>query len=65
MVRPIARLPVFKRDRGREKPIIWIPEKLKAEIKLSWPFEARKEVGFELGNIQQGLEPSHYREMPT
>jgi phage-related protein len=48
-----------------EKEIVWWPKNLSEEIKEEWPFNLRKEVGFQLGRVQQGLEPDHYRNMPT
>lgn len=50
---------------SEEKEVIWWPEKLTDEIKKNWPMEMRKEVGFQLGRVQQGLDPDHYREMPS
>lgn len=48
-----------------EKDVVWWPEKLKEEIKQNWPEKMRKDVGFELGRVQQGLEPDNYRTMPS
>jgi phage-related protein len=47
-----------------EKEVVWHPETLRAEIRLNWPDQVRKDAGFELGKVQQGLAPSHFREMP-
>ena len=52
-------------DTDEEKEVIWWPEKLKEEIKQDWSESARKDVGFELGRVQQGLDPDHYRPMPS
>jgi len=48
-----------------EKEVSWHPEKLKEEIKNDWPEQVRKDAGFELGRVQQGLDPDHFREMPS
>lgn len=48
-----------------EKEVIWWPEKLKEEIRDDWPEQMRKDGGFQLGRVQQGLDPDNYRPMPT
>jgi phage-related protein len=48
-----------------EKEVIWRPEKLRQEIKKCWPDLVRKDVGFQLGRVQQGLDPDHFREVPS
>ena len=48
-----------------EKEVIWRPGKLKEEIKKDWPEQMRRDVGFQLGRVQQGLDPDHFREMPS
>ncbi len=52
-------------DSQEEKEVIWHPEKLKEEIKKEWPEQMRKDVGFQLGRVQQKLDPDHFREMPS
>jgi phage-related protein len=52
-------------DPSDEKEVFWWPEKLKDEIKNEWPEQMRKEGGFQLGRVQQGLYPDNYRTMPT
>lgn len=52
-------------DPAEEKEVIWYPEKLRDEIKKDWPSDIKREVGFQLGRVQQGLDPDHFREMPT
>jgi phage-related protein len=49
----------------REKDVIWWPEKLTEEIKKNWPEKMCKEVGFQLGRVQQGLDPDNYKPMPS
>jgi phage-related protein len=49
---------------ANEKVIRWWPENLKRELKENWPESLRKQVGFQLGRVQQGLEPNNYRTMP-
>ncbi len=56
---------VIKIDPSEEKEIIFWPENLTEEIKRDWPVEMRKEGGFQLGRVQQGLEPNNYRHMPS
>lgn len=58
-------MPEIAIDPSQEKEVIWFPETLADEIKRNWPVEMRKEVGFQLGRVQQGLDPDHFREMPT
>jgi phage-related protein len=48
-----------------EKDVIFWPASLTEEIKKDWPVEMRKQGGFQLGRIQQGLEPNNYRLMPS
>jgi len=55
---------IIKIDPSEEKEVIFWPESLTEEIKQDWPLEMRKEGGFQLGRIQQGLEPNNYRPMP-
>lgn len=55
----------IKIDTTDEKTVIWHPEKLRDEIKKVWPEQVRKDAGFELGRVQQGLDPDHFREMPS
>jgi phage-related protein len=52
-------------DSHDEKEVIWYPENLKDEIKRNWTNEMRREIGFQLGRVQQGLDPDHFREMPS
>lgn len=49
-----------KIDPSDEKEVRFWPEKLTEEIKDNWPVEMRKEGGFQLGRVQQGLEPNNY-----
>lgn len=51
-------------DSTDEKEVTWWPEKLVEEIKNNWPLKMRREGGFQLGRVQQGLEPDNYRPMP-
>jgi phage-related protein len=55
----------FKIELADEKEVIFWPEKLAEEIKEDWPVEMRKAGGFQLGRVQQGLEPNNYRPMPS
>lgn len=48
-----------------EKEVFFWPEKLTEEIKKDWPESMRKEGGFQLGRVQQGLDPDNYRPMPS
>lgn len=57
--------PEIRINPSPEKEVIWFPENLTEEIKQNWPVELRKEVGFQLGRVQQGLDPDHFREMPS
>jgi phage-related protein len=43
------------------KPITWLGDSL--EQVRAFPDEARREVGFELGEVQKGLEPSDWKPM--
>ncbi|MBY0358303.1 MAG: type II toxin-antitoxin system RelE/ParE family toxin [Candidatus Obscuribacterales bacterium] len=52
-------------DPQEEKEVIWYPDNLKEEIRKNWPTEMKKEIGFQLGRVQQGLDPDHFREMPS
>lgn len=52
-------------DPKDEKDVIWWPEKLKETIRDEWPLNLRKDVGFQLGRVQQGLDPDNYRPMPS
>ncbi len=52
-------------DTQEEKEVSWYSDSLKEEIKNEWPEQCRKNVGFELGRVQQGLDPNHFREMPS
>lgn len=54
-----------KIDPSDEKEVRFWPDKLTEEIKDNWPVEVRKEGGFQLGRVQQGLEPNNYRLMPA
>jgi len=56
---------IIKIDPSEEKEVIWWPQALTNEIKKDWPLEIKKEGGFQLGRVQQGLEPNHYRPMPS
>ncbi len=55
----------IKINSKEEKEVIWRPEKLREEIKKDWPEQVRRNVGFQLGRVQQGLDPDHFREMPS
>lgn len=56
---------IFKLELADEKEVIFWPAKLAEEIKEVWPVEMRKAGGFQLGRVQQGLEPNNYRPMPS
>ena len=56
---------VVKIDPLAEKEVTFWPENLADEIKKNWPEDMRREGGFQLGRIQQGLEPDNYRPMST
>lgn len=49
---------------AEEKEVRWWPESLKDEIRDDWPLELRKDGGYQLGRVQQGLAPDNYRPMP-
>ncbi len=53
----------FKIELADEKEVR--PAKLAEEIKEDSPVEMRKAGGFQLGRVQQGLEPNNYRPMPS
>jgi len=59
------KLEIIRIDTSEEKEVIFWPETLAEEIKNDWPVEMRKEGGFQLGRVQQGLEPNNYRPMST
>ena len=46
------------------KPAKWIHDSIKSDVR-SWPQIARRKIGRELGKVQRGEQPSHYREMPS
>lgn len=48
-----------------EKDVIFWPPSLTDELKKNWPEAMRKEGGFQLGRVQQGLNPDNYRPMPS
>jgi phage-related protein len=48
-----------------EKEVFWWPENLTDEIIKDWPEPMRKEGGLQLGRVQQGLDPNHFRPMPS
>jgi phage-related protein len=52
-------------DSASEKDVVWWPPDLPQLIRREWPEETRKEVGFQLGRVQQGLDPDHYRDMSS
>jgi hypothetical protein len=58
-----AQLEPVRIDLVEEREVIWWPDKLSEEIRNDWPLSARKDVGFELGRVQQGLEPSSFRKI--
>ena len=60
-----SRPKTVKIDPVDEKEVIFWPLSLKDEIRKDWPESMRKEGGFQLGRVQQGLEPDNYRPMPT
>lgn len=45
------------------KPVIWLGDS--RERVRDFPEEARKAIGFELWEVQQGKEPSDWRPMPS
>ena len=52
-------------DTADEKDVIFWPDKLIDEIKQKWPESMRREGGFQLGRVQQGLNPDNYKPLPT
>lgn len=50
---------------GEEKDVVWFPDHLRLEIRNEWSSEVRQIAGVELGRVQLGLQPVHYREMPS
>jgi phage-related protein len=56
---------VIKIEPAEEKDVIWWPESLTDEIKKDWPKTMIKEGGFQLGRVQQTLDPNNYRPMPS
>jgi len=54
-----------KTEEKEEKDVVFWPENLTDELKKDWPEAMRKEGGFQLYRVQQGLEPNNYRPMPT
>ncbi len=56
---------IIKIDPAEEKEVIWWPQSLTDEIKNDWPQAMKKEGGFQLGRVQQGLDPNNYRPMPS
>lgn len=56
---------IIRIDPSEEKEVIFWPESLTAEIKKDWSIVMKKEGGFQLGRVQQGLEPNDYRPLPT
>jgi phage-related protein len=56
---------IVKIDPLDEKEVIFWPRSLTDEIKKNWPKAMCREGGFQLGRVQQGLEPDNYRPMPT
>ncbi len=52
-------------DPAEEKQVIFWPDRLRDEIKKDWPEAMRKEGGFQLSRVQQGLDPDNYRPMTT
>jgi phage-related protein len=47
----------------REKPLAWLGASL--DDVRSFPGVARREVGYQLGRVQQGLLPSDWKPMPS
>lgn len=47
------------------KNVIFWPKNLTEELRKHWPANMRKEGGFQLYRVQQGLEPNNYRPMPN
>ncbi len=56
---------IVKIDPAEEKEVIFWPQSLVDEVKKDWPEYMRREGGFQLGRVQQGLDPDNYRPMPT
>ena len=56
---------IMKIDPAEEKEVIFWPPNIVDEIKKDWPELMRREGGFQLGRVQQGLDPDNYRPMPT
>jgi len=56
---------VIKIDPTEEKEVIFWPPSLVDEVKKDWPEYMRREGGFQLGRVQQGLDPDNYRPIPT
>jgi len=50
-------------SRAQAKPLIWLGDSLDAVKAFS--VEARKEAGHELGQVQEGREPSDWKPMET
>lgn len=49
----------------KEKPVIWFPDNVRKEIKDEWPTEIKRDIGFQLSKVQQGMNPDNFREMPS
>ncbi len=47
----------------REKPVWWLGSSL-ADLR-AFPEDARRAAGYQLGRVQQGLEPSDWKPMTT
>lgn len=47
----------------REKPVVWLGASL--EELRAFPDDARREAGYQIGRVQQGLAPSDWKPMPT
>lgn len=45
------------------KPVEWLGDS--CELVRAFPSEARREVGFELWEVQQGKQPSDWKPMPS
>lgn len=46
------------------KPAKWVNDSIKEDVR-SWPRIAKRKIGQQLRNVQDGEEPEHYREMPS
>jgi phage-related protein len=46
-----------------EKPVVWLGSALAAL--RGFPADARRDAGFELRRVQQGLEPDDWKPMPS